>query len=214
MSRSKRLAQLDVRRPDGTTLYVRVNGPADPAHAYHPPLLLLDGIGCCGWAFRRILPELGRHRKVAVMHYRGHGQSSRPRRPWQLGMDVLAADASAVLDELRWAHATVVGFSMGVQVALELYRRAPQQVEGLVLIAGAAGRPLREFQGSGAVERILPYIARGTRRAGRVSTGVWRRLLPLGVARKIGIATKQIDGERVHAVDFEIYMRQMAEIDL
>src|SRR5690606_4413669 len=98
----------------------------------HLPLLILDGIGCSGWAFQRSLPILARHRAVVLLHYRGHGDSPTPPRPWNLSMDVLAGDAAALLDRIghhiRLDRAAVLGFSMGFSVALELHRLFPERV--------------------------------------------------------------------------------------
>ncbi|MBL8947772.1 MAG: hypothetical protein JNK45_31660, partial [Myxococcales bacterium] len=84
-----------VERPDGAALWGRRLGrPGAPA------LLILDGIGCSGWAFRRLAPALAEDLCVVQTHYRGHGRSPEPPRPWRLSMPELADDAVAVLDAL------------------------------------------------------------------------------------------------------------------
>jgi pimeloyl-ACP methyl ester carboxylesterase len=51
-------------------------------------------------------------------------------------------DLEAVLRAERIERATLFGWSMGVQVALEAYRRLPGFAEALVLLNGTFGRPL------------------------------------------------------------------------
>ena len=58
-----------------------------------------------------------------------------------LSMERQAKDARAVLDRLGVEQAVVIGWSMGVQVGLELARLAPERLGGLVALLGAAGRP-------------------------------------------------------------------------
>lgn len=193
-----------VERDDGASVYVRVTGePTAPA------ILILDGIGCSGWAFRRIVPVLAEHHRVAVMHYRGHGRSPNPPRPWQLGMHDLADDAAAALEALHVDAALVVGFSMGFQVGLELYKRHRARVCGLVSLAGPSGRALAQFQGTDAFAHVLPLVVAATRHAQDLSLRVWRRLLPSKLLQIIGLHT-QLNPARIELADFEFYLTQMA----
>lgn len=70
---------------------------------------------------------------------RGHGRSqSAPTATYRV--DQLADDLAYVLDELKvTGPLTLVGHSLGAMVALEYLRRHPKP-DGLVLVAGAAGR--------------------------------------------------------------------------
>lgn len=193
-----------VERDDGASVYVRTWGPPE-----RPALLILDGIGCSGWAFRRILPHWAEHHRVVLMHYRGHGRSPDPPRPWRLGMHDLADDASAVLDTLRIEQAVVVGFSMGFQVALELYKRHRPQVAGLVSLAGPAGKCLAQFQGTEAFAHLLPVVRAATRHAQDITLRLWRKVLPSKVLQLVGLRT-QLNAERIPLADFEFYLTQMA----
>ena len=51
---------------DGTRLFYGVRGSG-------PGLVLLDGIGCDGWAWTPIQPHLALRNRVVHVHYRGHG---------------------------------------------------------------------------------------------------------------------------------------------
>ena len=143
----------ELRRPGGVSLRYLRSGPDD---AEAPSILILDGIGCSGWAFRRIIPRLAERRRVVHLHYRGHGRSPDPPRPWRIRMTDFADDAAAACEHAGLGPVVVVGFSMGFQVALELFRRHRSRIVGLVSLAGPSGRVLRNFQGTQAFGQALP----------------------------------------------------------
>ncbi len=105
-----------------------------------------------------------RHRAI-IPDMRGHGASGLPRSPGRgarnltnddLSIARLAADLIAVLDDAGSTRTILVGHSMGVQIALEAYRLAPERIAGLVLIAGSYENPLRTFYGTRALELAFP----------------------------------------------------------
>jgi 3-oxoadipate enol-lactonase len=188
---------------DGVPVYARVDGETGPI------VLILDGIGCSGWAFHHIVPVLAERHRVVLMHYRGHGRSPNPPRPWKVGIHDLADDAAAVIERLGGGPALVIGFSMGFQVALELYKRHRTLVCGLVSLAGPSGRALAQFQGTDAFGHILPLALAATRHAQDLSLRVWRKLLPSKLLQVVGLHT-QLNAARIELADFEFYLTQMA----
>jgi pimeloyl-ACP methyl ester carboxylesterase len=196
--------ELFVDSGDGTSIFVEATGRPDA-----PAILILDGIGCSGWAFRRIVPQLAADHRVALLHYRGHGRSPNPARPWQLGMHDLADDAAAVLSGLGVDKALVVGFSMGFQVGLELYKRHRECVGGLVSLAGPSGRALAQFQGTDIFGRVLPLVRAATRHASDFTLRLWQRLLPSKVLQIVGLHT-QLNAARIELADLQFYLSQMA----
>ena len=199
-----------LRRDDGASLRLFSYGPRD---APGPAILILDGIGCAGWAFERSLPLLSENHRVVLMHYRGHGQSPDPPKPWRLSIPVLADDAAAALEHLGLQTAVVVGFSMGFPVALELYRRHRHLVAGLISLAGPSGRVLTSFQGTQAFGRLLPLVRATTRIAHDLTNRVWRRVLPSQLSREISLRSGQVNAERIEAADLELYMRGIAAMN-
>jgi 3-oxoadipate enol-lactonase len=195
-----------VDRPDGATLCVQEWGSSDA-----PAILILDGIGCAGWAFRRIIPVLASHHRVALMHYRGHGKSPNPPRPWLLGLHDFADDADACLAALDIANAHVVGFSMGFQVALELYKRHRERVAGLISLAGPSGRVLAQFQGTDVFSHVLPLILAATRQASDITLRIWRSVIPNPTLLKLGMQL-QLNTERIEVADIEFYLDQMSRM--
>jgi pimeloyl-ACP methyl ester carboxylesterase len=113
-----------------------------------PAVLFLHGITDSWRSFEPILPLLPEDLHVVVPSQRGHGGSDKP--PGGYTIDHLAGDAAALLDALEIERATVVGHSMGSQVAQTLGAANPERVERLVLIGSATSfvtPELREFVG-------------------------------------------------------------------
>ena len=104
------------------------------------PVLLLHGLGCSGDAWGPSLAEFGRFglgQAVYAPDLPGYGDSSGP--PQAMGMTELADWTARLLDRLGVARAHLAGNSMGCQVALELARRHPTRVGGVVLIGPTTG---------------------------------------------------------------------------
>lgn len=208
MSESSQVRKLWLPREDGARVYVRALGRRD---APGPALLILDGIGCSGWAFRRIAPRLAKQRRVVLMHYRGHGRSPTPPRPWHLGMHTLADDAAAACDALGVERVVALGFSMGFQVALEFLRRHHDRTAGLISLAGPPGQPLASFRGTDSFAFALPFVVAATRVATQLTTRVWRSILPSEQARDLGLRW-EVNRARIDSRDFELYLRGMADL--
>lgn len=115
-------------------------------------------------------PALAGSQRVVALDQRGHGQGIRSRMPFRL--EDCADDAAAVVTHLGLGPVSVVGYSMGGPVAQLMWRRHPEQVDGLVLCATAARFAMRG-QFSGAVGSIgmgasmaLSYLPGPLRRRG------------------------------------------------
>ena len=182
-----------------------------PRESTEPALLILDGIGCAGWAFRKIAPQIAKRRQVVFVHYRGHGRSPTPPRPWHLGMHTLADDAAAASTALGIDRVVVLGFSMGFQVALEFYRRHHERTAGLISLAGPPGQPLESFRGTNTFAFALPFMVAATRMATQLTTRAWRSILPSRQVFDIGLRF-EVNRARIDSRDFELYLRGMADI--
>ena len=111
------------------------------------PMLLIHGYPLSGELFRDNRDALASRYRVVTMDLRGFGRSSAPESdPGSIG--TYAADALALMDGLKIDRAIVGGMSMGGPIALEMYRRAPARIRGLVLITTTANP-------AGVVEKAL-----------------------------------------------------------
>ena len=141
-------------------------------------VLLIHGLGCSGadWALQ--IPALSALFKVIVPDLPGCGMSPPPKCGYSI-----AGSASllwGLLDEMKVKHPSVVGFSMGGAIALEMTLQCPTQVSHLALINSLASyhdnwRKWIYARASGALVRLL-----GMRQAANIfATGLfpepWQR---------------------------------------
>ena len=200
---------------DGTRLFYGIRGPTSGGRVSVTrslELVLLDGIGCDGWAWNHIQPELSRNHRVLHTHYRGHGRSGPPADPAACDVPTLAADAIAVIDAAGIARPVVLGHSMGTQVALEVYRRIPERIAALVLICGSSGRITHTFHGSDVLHRLLPKLKDFVNKHRGVARALWGRL-PARLAFLIGGWIGEIDRPSLPVADFKQYVEHLSDID-
>jgi len=121
---------------DGLTLYYEVVGRGERT------LLLANGLGGRLYAWEPLLEALWERYRIITWDYRGLFQSGRPDSPKQMAAHHHAEDARAVLDAEGIRRAVAFGWSMGVQVDIDLAARYPERVAGLVLLNGTYGQVL------------------------------------------------------------------------
>jgi pimeloyl-ACP methyl ester carboxylesterase len=118
-----------------------------------------------------------------------------------------------VLDDAKVERAVLAGHSMGVQVALETYRRHTGRVVGLVLLCGAPSHPLRTFRGTATLEKVLPQVQRWVLRAPRAVNRLKRMLVPTKLAFDIA-SRLEINASLIEPGDFMPYLEGLARIDV
>src|SRR3954466_1825651 len=74
-----------------------------------------------------------RGHRVVTLDLLGHGDSDRPREKWRYSMPTFGQQVLALLDELGVGEATLMGTSLGANVALEAAVAAPERVRGMVI---------------------------------------------------------------------------------
>lgn len=133
-------------------------------------VVFANGIGVRWPGLAHQIRALADRASVLCWDYRGMGPSTLGRPDADVSMPRQALDALALLDHLDVERAIFMGWSMGVQVSLEVLRAQPERVSGFVAILGADGRPFRgAFPGAvaEAVERLFalalrrPFLAQG-----------------------------------------------------
>ena len=195
---------------DGSALFYE-SWPSGEERGHATPVVLCDGIGCDGYVWRHLRDDLGERHWVHP-HYRGHGRTPPPRDPRRVTIEDLADDVACVLDDALVERAVLIGHSMGVQVALETYRRHAARVAGLVLVCGASSHPLRTFRGSAMLEDWLPTIQKWIHRVPGVINRVTRAVLPTRLAYEVA-SRLEIRRELIEPADFMPYLEGMARID-
>ena len=137
-----------VSAPDGTRIAYHTHSGELPEErvelemADRPPVLLTNGIGTSENFWRYIVANLEQDHRVVHWNYRGHGHSDEARNG-DYSVQAQVEDLERVTEEMmrqgngRPPHH--IAFSMGVRILLELYRRRPELVPAMTLIAGAAG---------------------------------------------------------------------------
>lgn len=191
---------------DGTRLFYEELGGGGP------PVVLTDGIGCDGFAWRYLAPRLAQHHRVVHWHFRGHGRSGPPLDRDRLSIEDLAGDLRGLCDELDVVRPVIVAHSMGVQVALEYYRQNPDRVAALVLMCGTFGRITTTFHGTDLLDQVLPGLIRGTQMFPGVARAVWGRL-PAAMAFRVACAGRELDADRIQEDDFQRYWEHAALMD-
>ncbi|WP_448639258.1 alpha/beta fold hydrolase [Geodermatophilus sp. URMC 63] len=102
------------------------------------PLLLCNGLGAPPAAWPGLVGRDSGFR-VVTWSYRGLSGSERPADRDRVRVEDHADDARAVLDAFGLSSATVVGWSLGVNVAFELALEDPARVRSLLAVAGVPG---------------------------------------------------------------------------
>ena len=128
-----------------------------------PAVVFANGIGV---RFPGVLLQIEALRKdyqVISWDYRGMGQSVMADDKGDITMARQAEDALAILDHLKVERAVFIGWSMGVQVSLEMLRSHPERVAGFVAMLGTYARPFQTglpFPMGHVVEALFKVIQR------------------------------------------------------
>jgi pimeloyl-ACP methyl ester carboxylesterase len=196
--------------PDGTRLYVRRRPGPEGVDA--PTVLLCDGILCDGFIWKYLWDDLASVAPVAHWHYRGHGRSAPPADPERVDVVDFARDLDAVRRHVGDGPVVLVGHSFGVQVALEAFRLRPENVRGLVLCCGAAGRVTQSFHGTAVLAQILPKLREWVTTYPDVARALWSRV-PVDLSVKLSYVLREVDVDHMKAEDLLPYLQHMTHVD-
>ncbi|MEM9073958.1 MAG: alpha/beta hydrolase [Myxococcota bacterium] len=191
--------------------------------AYHvlgggTPVTLCNGLGGSWMAWSHQIRYFQDRYRFMSWDYRGLYRSGPPPSLDALTVSDHVQDALAVMDAEGVERASFIGWSMGVQVALELFGRHPERVANLVLVNGVAGNPWSTVMNLGFMGDLLPPVIRGLGAVPRLAEAVTRRVvkMPEAVqwAKRIGLAASTLDDSIFHQlaesfadVDMKLYLR-------
>jgi pimeloyl-ACP methyl ester carboxylesterase len=128
-----------------------------------PPLLLVHGWPQFWYAWRLVMPALGRHFRVIAPDQRGRGLTSKPPPgPGGQGYDTgtLANDLAALMDALGHQSFSVVGHDTGIDIGYALAADHPGRVERLAVaeaVLPGVGKPPPLFL-PGPVNELLFHL--------------------------------------------------------
>ena len=97
------------------------------------PLLLLHGGLANSNYWGNQVPALARNYRVIVMDSRGHGRSTHDDRPY--GYDLMASDVIGLMDFLKLPRTTIVGWSDGAIIGLDIAIHHPERLTKLFAFA-------------------------------------------------------------------------------
>lgn len=192
--------------PDGARLYFQVQGEGEPA------VVMCDGVGCDGFAWKYLLPQMARGHRVVRWHYRGHGLSGVPDDRDRIGFQYTADDLARVMDAAGVEKALVFGHSMGVQVALEFHRRHEDRVLGLVLLCGSYGFPLDTVHDDTLLRRLFPFVRMLVELLPNAASKVTRFAMRTELAMQIAL-TFELNRELLERNDLIPYFEHLAKMD-
>lgn len=132
-----------------------------------PPVVLLHGSGpgVSGWAnFGEVLPALSTGLRCLVLDQPGFGASGRPAAYDRNYLRVSADAVGALLDELGLEQVSLIGNSMGGDVAVRFALDNPKRVTKLLLMGpGGTAAPILGPQPSEGIKRLQEFNADPTR---------------------------------------------------
>ncbi|MBF0107114.1 MAG: alpha/beta hydrolase [Deltaproteobacteria bacterium] len=137
---------------DGTKIGYQVIGTGKT------PFILCNGLGGSSVGWSPIYNKLGRKFKFITWDYRGLFTSDKPKDMNRLSVEDHCRDLQWLLKKEKISKAIFGGWSMGVQVCLDYYRKNAKQYRGIFLINGTYGYVLETALNSKLTRHIVPAV--------------------------------------------------------
>lgn len=172
--------------------------------AYHsvgqgPVILLGNGLGGSWRAWTHQIGYFVDRFRFVSWDYRGLYRSGPPRDRQAIRVEHHARDGLAVLDDAGIDRAIVFGWSMGVQVGLELYRSRPDAFDAMVLFNGVPSNPYSSVLNAPRLGAVMPGVLGVFRRMPTITQKVTEAVVTFpyatAVAKTTGLASKTLDDE-------------------
>jgi pimeloyl-ACP methyl ester carboxylesterase len=179
-----------LRSFDGTEIAYQVRGRG-------PAVVLANGLGGFYEAYKPIYDALGERYRIVCWDYRGIFRSQVPRDRATLAVPFHCDDLERILDHEGIDRAVFIGWSMGVQVNFEFFRKRRDRMDALVAIGGTFGNPFSSVLSSRMVQYAIPSVLRAIRaqaplvnQATRTLAG-WNGIIP--TIKRLGIVSPDLD---------------------
>ncbi len=206
---------------DGTRLFARA---WHEDGATKTPLVLLDGLGCDGFAWKYLVDQFKGERPILHPHYRGHGRSEVPRDLSSIKVTTLVDDLERVLDAAAVERAVFLGHSMGIQILLDAHRRLSSRMAGLVLLCGTFERPIDTWHNAPRRDASPTLLNRGMQiifdalssaflDKADTAQRVWEALMSSRLAFEVAVRG-ELNPAMVKRADFRPYMKHLGNMDM
>lgn len=185
-------------------------------------VVVANGIGGTLLAWVPLLRALEDRCTFVSWDYRGLYGSEAPADPSRVRITDNASDLAAVMDAAGFADATVFGWSLGVQVAIQAAADLGDRVKALVLVNGTFGRIFETAFPSRWSGKVLPLLNRAAGRLGPFLSPVVglavRQPWITQALEQLRLVDKNLDREVFTAIardlatlDFALYHRMLGE---
>lgn len=174
-------------------------------------LVTCTGYGGTFVAWKPLFEALDPAWSVLLWDYRGQFGSEAPPGDIPIQISDHSRDLEVLLAAERVERYAIMGWSVGVQVVLEHYRRRPEGVQAMVLIHGAHERVLHAPLGPGLGARL---VRNTTRTLARVAAHVQPLVRPLVRSRSLARLAGKLGVVRGNVEDFAPALAAWEDLDL
>ena len=205
---------------DGTKIGYQVFG-----NPHGQPVLLANGLGGSYLAYCFLIDNFKDRFRFYCWDYRGVYSSGEPTRGDEtLSIAHHAADGVALIEHEKLEKVFAFGWSMGVQVLVEMCRHHGHLFHNLILHNGVAGKAFHTLKGSSVTAPAAKKLLQVSQRLTRVSRFVVDKLagseLFVRTIIKAGIAHPHLDKDVFNAIaarfkelDMRRYAKQLLLLD-
>jgi pimeloyl-ACP methyl ester carboxylesterase len=210
------MRQFSLTRRDGAPLAGYQGGTAGPV------IVLANGLGGPVSAFRHQLAHFEGRYRILTWDYRGLYGSRSEEPPARVDIAAQAEDLEDLLEAAAVEQAIFVGWSMGVQVVLELCARRPGLASELILINGTYRQPFSSLRLPGGA-LFLPGLVERAREHHEVGEWLLRRVARSRRAadwvRRLRLVSPELSTDDLldlardfETIDLEVYLRTLGEL--
>lgn len=207
-----KIQQKYIKSFDGTKIGYQVVGKGKT------PFVLCNGLGGSMIAWSPIYERFYDDFKFIAWDYRGLFTSNVPDNLATLAIPYHVMDLEHILKKERVNKAIVGGWSMGVQVALELFSARPGLFAALFLINGTFGYPLKTAFNSPLTRYIVPTLNQLIKKVapviqpklGPIAKYVVNRDEFLQIVANLGLAHKNLNSKIFRAIAHDILETNLA----
>ena len=121
--------------------------------------ILIHGFLGHTYSFRYLIPELAKDQRAVAVDLKGSGYSGRPKKG-DYSLTEQARLVIRLMDKLGIDRASVVGHSLGGEVAMRIAANRPERVDKLVLAASVSGDRIPSLPVTPLIKPVLWLIGR------------------------------------------------------